>query len=202
MYARTSFRGAKTCRIGKKGVFLVIETNFGKDMTNKLRKMHAKCAFRVFFLYLKNMCLKCVLKVHLRGWYPAWNTSAPQALNSPSHPLKINGTLYGLYGEPPNWACMVSPLWGPHFEKSGTLMKRSENVTQRICRDVKHSLRPCLHWVLTWISMVLRKNIKHSIIIPCLQGHLYYVYNTSHNLNLQSFLALEWMGRWAGLYPQ
>ena len=24
MYARTSFRGAKTCKIGKKGVFLVI----------------------------------------------------------------------------------------------------------------------------------------------------------------------------------
>ena len=26
MYARTSFRGAKTCKIGKKGVFLVILT--------------------------------------------------------------------------------------------------------------------------------------------------------------------------------
>ena len=35
LYARTSFRGAKTCTIGKKGVFLVIQTNFGKDMTNK-----------------------------------------------------------------------------------------------------------------------------------------------------------------------
>ena len=42
LYARTSFRGAKTCKIGKKGVFLVIQTNFGKDMTDKLRKMHAK----------------------------------------------------------------------------------------------------------------------------------------------------------------
>ena len=42
MYARTSFRGAKTCKIGKKGVFLVIVTNFGKDMMDKLRKMHAK----------------------------------------------------------------------------------------------------------------------------------------------------------------
>ena len=42
MYVRTSFRGAKTCKIGKKGVFLVILTNFGKDMTDKLRKMHAK----------------------------------------------------------------------------------------------------------------------------------------------------------------
>ena len=35
MYARTSFRGAKTCKIGKKGMFLVILTNFGMDMTLK-----------------------------------------------------------------------------------------------------------------------------------------------------------------------
>ena len=49
MYARTSFRGAKTCKIGKKGVFLVTQTNFGKDMTGKLRKMHAKRVFRVYF---------------------------------------------------------------------------------------------------------------------------------------------------------
>ena len=28
MYACTSFRGAKTCKIGKKGMFLVILTNF------------------------------------------------------------------------------------------------------------------------------------------------------------------------------
>ena len=42
MYARTSFRGAKTCKTGKRGMFLVILTNFGKDMTNKLRKTHAK----------------------------------------------------------------------------------------------------------------------------------------------------------------
>ena len=42
MYARTSFRDAKTCEIGKKGVFLVILTNFGKGMRDKLRKTHAK----------------------------------------------------------------------------------------------------------------------------------------------------------------
>ena len=42
IYAPTSFRGAKMCKIGKKGVFLVILTNFGKDMTAKLRKTHAK----------------------------------------------------------------------------------------------------------------------------------------------------------------
>ena len=32
MYARTSFRGAKMCKIGKKGMFLVISTNFEKDI--------------------------------------------------------------------------------------------------------------------------------------------------------------------------
>ena len=42
MYARTSFRGAKTCKTGKKGVFLAILTSFGKGMTDKLRKTHAK----------------------------------------------------------------------------------------------------------------------------------------------------------------
>ena len=42
LYVRTSFRGAKTCKLEKKGVILVIKTNFGKNMTGKLRKMHAK----------------------------------------------------------------------------------------------------------------------------------------------------------------
>ena len=43
MYAGTSFRGAKPCKIGKKGVcFLVILTNFGKDKMVKLIKRHAK----------------------------------------------------------------------------------------------------------------------------------------------------------------
>ena len=42
MYARTSFRGAKNVQNWKKGVFLVIFTNFGKDMMHKLRKTHAK----------------------------------------------------------------------------------------------------------------------------------------------------------------
>ena len=42
MYARTSFRGAKTCKIGKKGVFLDILANLGKELMDKFRKMHAK----------------------------------------------------------------------------------------------------------------------------------------------------------------
>ena len=42
MYVRTSFRGAKPAKLGKKSVFLVILTNFRKDKTEKLRKTHAE----------------------------------------------------------------------------------------------------------------------------------------------------------------
>ena len=42
MYAHTSFRGAKRCKTGKKGVFLVRVTNFGKGMMDKLTKTHAQ----------------------------------------------------------------------------------------------------------------------------------------------------------------
>ena len=49
MYARTSLRGAKTCKIGKKGMFLVILTKFGKDMAHKFRKRMQKHVFRVYF---------------------------------------------------------------------------------------------------------------------------------------------------------
>ena len=42
MHMLTSFRDAKTCKIGGKGVFLVMFTNFGKEMTTKLRKKHTK----------------------------------------------------------------------------------------------------------------------------------------------------------------
>ena len=49
MYPRASFSCAKTCIIGKKVVFLVIVTNFGKNMMGKLRKMHAKTCIRVYF---------------------------------------------------------------------------------------------------------------------------------------------------------
>ena len=63
MYTRISFRGAKTGKIGKKGMFWVRLTNFGKDMTHKLRKTHAKTRI---FSYLKSMCLGCLLKVVLQ----------------------------------------------------------------------------------------------------------------------------------------
>ena len=35
MFTRTSFTGAKTSKTGEKHVFLVIFTNFGKDMMEK-----------------------------------------------------------------------------------------------------------------------------------------------------------------------
>ena len=61
MYAHTSFRGAKTCKIGKKGVFFGHIDKFWKDMADKLRKntckntylgsifIHEKYVFRVCF---------------------------------------------------------------------------------------------------------------------------------------------------------
>ena len=43
MYARTSLGVQKRAKLEeKKGVFLVVVTNFEKDMTDKLRKTHAK----------------------------------------------------------------------------------------------------------------------------------------------------------------
>ena len=50
LYARTSFRGAKTCKIGKKGVFLVIQTNFGKNMTG-IKKNACKNAYLGSFFH-------------------------------------------------------------------------------------------------------------------------------------------------------
>ena len=78
MYVLTSFRGVKMRKVGKKGVFLVMVTNFGKDMLDKLRKTHVKVKriFRVYFHTWKYV-FRGVLKVLLWGWYPAWNTSAP-----------------------------------------------------------------------------------------------------------------------------
>ena len=52
------------CKIGKKGYVLVILTNFGKDMADKLRKTHAKIRiYRVYFHIWKNTYLGCVLRM-------------------------------------------------------------------------------------------------------------------------------------------
>ena len=59
---RTSFRGAKTCKIG--GVFLVMLTNFGKEVTDKSReKMKRKNAHLGFIFIAWKTCLGWVLKV-------------------------------------------------------------------------------------------------------------------------------------------
>ena len=52
----------KHAKLGEKGVFLVILTNFGKDMTDKLRKTHAKTCIKGLFSYLNDTCLGCGLK--------------------------------------------------------------------------------------------------------------------------------------------
>ena len=65
MYAGTSFRGAKTCKIGKKRCVFGHMTNFGKDMTDKLKKN----AFKTTYLgsifipekYVFRVCLKVLL---------------------------------------------------------------------------------------------------------------------------------------------
>ena len=56
MYARTSFRGAKTCKIGKKGCVFGHMTNFRKKEGQIKEKHKQKRVFRVVFSYLKNMC--------------------------------------------------------------------------------------------------------------------------------------------------
>ena len=61
MYAHTSFRGAKMCKIGKKGVFLVRLTNFGKDVMGKLRKIHAETRLGSIFMpekYVFRVCFE------------------------------------------------------------------------------------------------------------------------------------------------
>ena len=77
LYVRTLLWGAKTCKIGKKGVFLVIQTNFGKKMTGKLRKMHAKTRIQGLFSYLKNTWLRCFLWGHWQAWHPLLPFKSP-----------------------------------------------------------------------------------------------------------------------------
>ena len=67
MYARTSFRGAKTCKIGKKLYVFGHIDKFWKGYAHELRKTYAKTLIYGLFSYLKNTCLGCILKVLLRG---------------------------------------------------------------------------------------------------------------------------------------
>ena len=47
-----------------------------KGHDGQIKKNACKNAYLGSISYLKNTSLGCVLKVFLRGWYPAWNTSA------------------------------------------------------------------------------------------------------------------------------
>ena len=63
MYARTSFRDAKTCKIRKKGMFLVILTNFDKDMNTQIKKNAYKNTYlgSIFIpeKYMFRVCFEC-----------------------------------------------------------------------------------------------------------------------------------------------
>ena len=45
LYTRTSFRGAKTCKIGKKGVFFGHIDKFGKEYDGQIKKNACKNAY-------------------------------------------------------------------------------------------------------------------------------------------------------------
>ena len=84
MYVRTSFTGAKTCKIGENGVFFGHVHKFwrGHDITEKTRKKSLRNAYIGHIFIPWKYVLRVFLKVLLRGWYPAWNTSAPPPDNN------------------------------------------------------------------------------------------------------------------------
>ena len=62
VYARTSFRGAITCKIGEKGCVFGHSDQFWKGHDGQIKKeMHAKMHIWGLFSYLKSMWLGCVL---------------------------------------------------------------------------------------------------------------------------------------------
>ena len=68
MYAHTSFRGAKMCKIGKKRCVFGHIDKFWKGHDGQIKKNTCKNThLKGLFSYLKNMCIGCVLKVLLRG---------------------------------------------------------------------------------------------------------------------------------------
>ena len=82
MYARTSFRGAKTWKIGKKKgwVFGHID-KFWKGHDGQIKKKNAKKYLGSIFIpekYVFRVCFESLL----RGWYPAWNASGPRGQNT------------------------------------------------------------------------------------------------------------------------
>ena len=67
MYARTSFRGVKTCKIGKKGVFFGHSDKFWKGHDGQIKKNACKNTYLETIFTPEKMWLGCVLKVLLRG---------------------------------------------------------------------------------------------------------------------------------------
>ena len=67
-------------------MFLVVLTNFGKDLTHK-KKIKKKKKTAIKNAYLGSIFIpeKCVFRVcfesTLQGWYLAWNTSGPKAIS-------------------------------------------------------------------------------------------------------------------------
>ena len=82
MYTGTSFRGAKACKIGKKGVFLVILTNFGKDDGQIKKNVCRNAYLGSIFHAWKNTCLGCVFEsLFYEDDIQLENTSAPPGRN-------------------------------------------------------------------------------------------------------------------------
>ena len=66
MYMHTSFRGAKTCKIGEKKVYLYGHVHkFVKGHVEKIKKKACKNVYLRSIFILGNTCVGCVLKVLL-----------------------------------------------------------------------------------------------------------------------------------------
>ena len=61
LYARTSFRGAKTCKIGKKGVFMVIIDKLWKGHDGQIKKNACKNAYLGFIFIPEKYVIRVLL---------------------------------------------------------------------------------------------------------------------------------------------
>ena len=65
--------GVQNVQNWKKRVCFGHSGKFWKGHGGQIKKDACQNAYLGSISYLKNTCLGCVLKVFLRGWYPAWN---------------------------------------------------------------------------------------------------------------------------------
>ena len=81
MYARTSFRGAKTSKIGKKGVFLAMVINFGKRWRKIKKKTYKNAYLGSIFIprkYVFRVCFESPFTrmiSNLKYKWPPWAKS-------------------------------------------------------------------------------------------------------------------------------